>query len=269
QIGIEFGLQALNSTITTGVGSTSGMDALGYAADCIRLGRADCILAGGFEEVYCKVFQAYERLGLLAHGDGDVTGPRPFDRRRGGLVLGEAVGVCVLEDLDAATRRGARIYAELVGYGTFTGPVCKALKRGGYRRSLSWAMAQALEDAGLTPAEVDVVAAEGSGTALGDRREAACLHEVLGERAATVPVFSFKGTTGYCLGANGALGAAVAALALHRGTVPPTAGFGEPDPACRLAVVAGRPLQLDAEVALVNATGPLTASSLVLKRWRA
>ena len=224
----------------------SASHAIGIAFQMIRAGSIDVALTGGAEAPFAYgVLKSWEVLRVLS-----TDTCRPFSRDRSGLVLGEGAGVLVLEDLERARARGARIHAEIIGFGMssdgadITAPDVESASR---------AMAMALSDAALDPAAVDYVNAHGTATPLNDRTETAALRKVLGDRLEKVPVSSTKSFYGHCLGASGALGVIATTLALGEGFLPPTMNFREHDPECDVDCVpnAARPAALG--TALVNA----------------
>jgi 3-oxoacyl-[acyl-carrier-protein] synthase II len=229
----ELGAFGPRTTLMTACSSSA--TALGYGADLIRLGRADVVIAGGTEALCRLTFGGFSALRVL-----DPSPCRPFDAARAGLNLGEGSALLVLEGLDHARRRGARVQAELCGYGVsadahhLTAPDPTG---GGPAR----AMRAALADAGVPPEAVDYVNAHGTATAHNDPVETAALHAAFGAHAAALLVSSTKAMFGHTLGAAGALEAVVATVALEDGLVPPTLGLERADPACDLDYVAGAP----------------------------
>jgi len=180
-----------------------------------------------------------------------VEASRPFDRRRNGFVLGEGAAVLLLEEAEHAAARGARIYAELSGYGrssdafNITSPHPEGA--GAVR-----CMRRALSDAGIVPESIGYVNAHGTGTPLGDRSEALALQQVFGPCVERTPVSSTKSITGHLLGASGALEAAITALAIFSGRLPPTINLDEPDPKCALNHIRGEALSYDPTHAMSN-----------------
>jgi len=216
-------------------GCASSAAALGQALDWLRLGRADAVLAGGSEAALCRhVFCAYASLKATTARNDDPSGAsRPFDAGRDGFVPAEAGVFLVVERLETARARGARILCELAGYGT----ACDAYhptRPDPEGRACIRCMESALADAGLGPADVDMVSAHGTSTPANDVTEAMAIRAVLGERARRVPVTANKSMTGHTIGAAGALQAAFAVLSLRSGVVPPTINLDHPDPECAL-----------------------------------
>jgi 3-oxoacyl-[acyl-carrier-protein] synthase II len=232
-ISIYYKLRGPNTAVVTACASAA--HAIGDAVAQIRQGNADVMLTGGAEA-------ALTRLGLASfcalkalsrRNDEPERASRPFDRDRDGFVLGEGAGILVLEEMEHAKQRGARIYAELVGFGmTGDGGHITAPEPGG--RGASNAMKLALGDAGITPEQVDYINAHGTGTMLNDISETNAIKNVFKDRAGTVSISSTKSHLGHLLGASGAVEAIVCALAVHHGVVPPTINLENPDPQCDL-----------------------------------
>jgi 3-oxoacyl-[acyl-carrier-protein] synthase II len=226
----------------------AGNYAVGYALDALRWGRADLMLAGGADAFSRITFTGFVRLGAVSP---DV--PRPFDRDRLGMIPGEGAGVLALETLASATQRGARIYAEVAGYGIACDAhhMTAAHPEGdGLARSIG----AALDDAGLNADQVDYVSAHGTGTKTNDRLETLALERAFGERARRLPTSSIKSMLGHTMGAASALESVACALAVTRGVVPPTANFREPDPECPLDCVPNVAREMPVRVALNNAS---------------
>ena len=211
---------------------SAGATAIGYARDLILNGHSSIMLAGGVEPMCRITYAAFNALKSVAP---DVC--RPFDKNREGLSLGEAAAIMVLEDLDAALKRGAKIYGEVLGYGVtcdsfhMTAPDEKA--SGAVR-----AMQAALKDSGLSIEDIDYINAHGTATPVNDVTETKAIKEVFGNRAYSIPVSSTKSMHAHTLGASGALEGIVSVLALQHGFVPPTINYQESDPLCDLDYVA-------------------------------
>ena len=228
---IASGLGLSGPKITFMTACSAGATALGYARDLILSGQAAIMLAGGVEPM-CRI--TYAAFNALKSVDPDVC--RPFDKNRAGLSLGEAAAIMVLEPLDAAIERGARIYGELLGYGVtcdsfhMTSPDEKA---SGAVRS----MQAALKDSGLAIEDIDYINAHGTATPVNDVTETKAIKEVFGKRAYLIPVSSTKSMHAHTLGAAGALEGIVSMLALLHGFVPPTINYQDSDPQCDLDYV--------------------------------
>ena len=228
-VSARFGLLGPRHCVVAACSSSS--IALGYAADAIRAGRIDAALAGGADALCRLTFSGFNALRLV-----DTEPCRPFDAGRQGMTIGEAGAVLVLEALDRARARGAVIYAELAGYGS----ACEAYHPTSPEPEghvIAATVRAALADAGLPADAVDHVNAHGTGTVHNDRAEARAFHRVFGDRAGTLPVNSIKSMAGHCLGAAGAIEAAVLALTIARGVIPPTVNHQHSDPDCKLDVV--------------------------------
>lgn len=240
----------------------AGSQALGLGLDRIRSGRQALVLAGGAEELHEVTVAIFDML--QATSTRTEATPRPFDRGRDGLVVGEGAGALVLEELGHARRRGARIHAELLGYGeSCDGSHLTLPDPAGMRR----AMEVALADAGVAARDVAYVNAHATATDAGDIAEAEATNAVFGDR---VPVSSLKGHLGHTLGACGALEAWITLAALGEGWLPPTLHLDEPDPRCApLDHVRGAPRGAAGDIAVVNkfAFGGIN-TSLVFRRWR-
>ena len=231
--------------------------AVGDAMDAIRLGRADVMLAGGTEagitEVGIAGFGAMRALSR--RNDAPERASRPFDAGRDGFVMGEAGAIVVLESLEHARERGAKIYAEIVGYG-LSSDAQHVTEPDPTGRHPARAMRMALEDAGVSPEDIDYVNAHGTSTPLGDASETRVIKLALGEeKARATPVSSIKGATGHCLGASGAVEAISCILAVQRDVVPPTINYEDPDPECDLDYIPNEARELKVDHALSNNFG--------------
>ncbi|MFE9251658.1 beta-ketoacyl-[acyl-carrier-protein] synthase family protein [Streptomyces sp. NPDC007088] len=219
-------------------GCTSGLDAVGYAAELIREGSADVMVAGAADAPISPITVAcFDAIkATTSRNDDPEHASRPFDGTRNGFVLGEGSAVFVLEELASARGRGAHVYAEIAGYATRS----NAFHMTGLRpdgREMAEAIRVALDEARLAPGAVDYVNAHGSGTKQNDRHETAAFKRSLGEHAYAVPVSSIKSMVGHSLGAIGSIEIAASALAMEHGVVPPTANLHTPDPECDLDYV--------------------------------
>jgi len=223
---------------TVSTGCTSGLDAVGYAATAVEEGRADIVLAGACDSPISPITVAcFDAIkATSARNDDPEHASRPFDASRDGFVLGEGGAVLVLEELEHARRRGARVYAELGGFATFGNAYhMTGLTQEG--REMSEAIDRALAHARINGEDVDYVNAHGSGTKQNDRHETAAVKRSLGEHARRTPMSSIKSMVGHSLGAIGAIELVACTLALHHGVVPPTANYQQPDPECDLDYV--------------------------------
>jgi 3-oxoacyl-[acyl-carrier-protein] synthase II len=231
--------------------------ALGDGLDAIRLGRADVMLCGGTEapitEVGIAGFSAMRALSR--RNDAPEQASRPFDTGRDGFVMGEAGAVVVLEELEHARARDAKIYAELLGYGV-SSDAQHITEPDPSGENPARAMAMAFADAGIDPGEVDYINAHGTSTPLGDAAETRVIKLALGEESARrTPVSSTKGATGHCLGASGAVEAMFSTLAVERGVLPPTINYEHPDPECDLDYIPNESREADVRTAVSNSFG--------------
>jgi 3-oxoacyl-[acyl-carrier-protein] synthase II len=231
--------------------------AIGEAADAIRLGRADVMLAGGTEAGITRVgIAGFSAMRALSRrNDAPEEASRPFDAGRDGFVMGEAGAVVVLEDLERAKARGAKIYAELLGYG-LSSDARHVTEPDPTGENPARAMTMALADAGVNKDEIDYINAHGTSTPLGDASETRVIKLALGEdNARATPVSSTKGATGHCLGASGALEAIFTMLAVNRNTLPPTINYDEPDPECDLDYIPNESREADVRIGVSNSFG--------------
>ena len=231
--------------------------AIGDGLDAIRLGRAEVMFCGGTEapvtEVGIAGFSAMRALSR--RNDEPEKASRPFDAGRDGFVMGEAGAVVVLEELEHAQARGAKIYAELLGYGV-SSDAQHITEPDPTGKNPARSMTMAFGDAGIEPDEIDYINAHGTSTPLGDASETRVLKLALGEEnARKTPVSSTKGATGHCLGAAGAVEAMFCVLAVENGVLPPTINYEEPDPACDLDYIPNEPREADVRTAVSNSFG--------------
>jgi 3-oxoacyl-[acyl-carrier-protein] synthase II len=265
-IGLHFGLQGPNLTYTTTCSSSSV--SIGESMRQIRHGYADVMIAGGSEALFAYVaIKAWQALQVLApeRSDDIAATCRPFSRDRQGTVLGDGAAFVVLEEHDRAVARGAHIYGELAGYG-----VCNDathMTQPSERAQLQ-AMKLALDDAQLSPQDIDYINAHGTGTVLNDVSETRAIRQLFGGEADRLAISSTKSMHGHLVGAAGALELIVTTLAIHRNQVPPTAHLNDPDPKCDLDYVphAGRDLRVRAAMSNSFAVGG-TAGVLAVKAF--
>ena len=249
-------------------GCTSGLDAVGHAAQLVAEGSADVVIGGAAEAPISPISVAcFDAIKATSANNGDPEhASRPFDDRRDGFVLGEGSAFLVFEEAEAARRRGAHVYAEVGGYASRG----NAYHMTGLRpdgREMSEAIDVALRRAGLAPQQIDYVNAHGSGTRQNDRHETAAVKRSLGDHAYRTPMSSIKSMIGHSLGAIGALEVAACALALEHQVVPPTANLEVPDPQCDLDYVpkVARDRRLDAVLSVGSGFGGFQ-SAVVLHR---
>ncbi len=250
-LAIDYGLQGPSSTITTAC--AAGSDAVGAAFRAIQYGEADAVLTGGTESIIAHVaIGGFERARATSSLEANT--PRPFDKNRDGLVVGEGAGMLVLESLEFAQARGANILAEVVGYGRTTDAYhITAPAEGG--SGAARAIKLALEDAHLTPEDIDYISAHGTATQLNDASETAAIKSAFGEAAYDVAISSTKSMTGHIMGATGAIESVICTLALQDQIVPPTINYETPDPDCDLDFVPNESRKQRVQVCMNNAFG--------------
>ena len=244
--------------------------AIGDGMDAIRLGRADVMFCGGTEAPVTKVgIAGFGAMRAVSRRNDDPErASRPFDGERDGFVMGEAAGMVVIEELEHARARGAKIYAELLGYGV-SSDATHVSDPDPTGESPARALRMAFGDAGIDPSEVGYVNAHGTSTPVGDSAETRVLKVALGEeKAYRTPVSSTKGATGHCLGAAGAVEAAFTILALDRGILPPTINQTTPDPECDLDYIPNEARHEQVEIGVSNSFGFGGHNAcLVFRRW--
>ncbi|MBT3321432.1 MAG: beta-ketoacyl-ACP synthase II [Anaerolineae bacterium] len=254
QVAIHLGVRGPNMSVVTAC--ATGSNSIGEAAEMIRHGRADVMIAGGGEASIVKLAMAgMNTIGALsARNDEPEKASRPFDKNRDGFVMGEGAGVLILEELEHAQARGANILAELTGYGTSDDAYhISAPAEGGEGAALC--MQLALDDAGLTVNDVGYINAHGTSTSLNDKGETAAIKTVFGKQAYQIPVSSTKSMTGHLLGASGALEAVFCVKALQNEILPPTINYETPDPECDLDYVPNKAREVKFKHALSNSFG--------------
>ncbi|MCS6992423.1 MAG: beta-ketoacyl-ACP synthase II [Anaerolineales bacterium] len=267
-IALRMGVRGPNAAFVTAC--ATGSNAVGEAAEVIRRGAADVMLAGGAEASIVSVAMAGLNVmtALSTRNDDPQTASRPFDKDRDGFVMGEGAGILVLESLEHALARGAQILAEISGYGTSDDAYhISAPAENGAGAALC--MKLALEDAGLTPAQIDYINAHGTSTPLNDKSETAAIKTVFGEHAYRVPVSSTKSMTGHLLGASGAVEAAICVAVFQHGILPPTINYFTPDPECDLDYVPNTPRPAQPRHIMSNSFGfGGHNATLILSRWQ-
>jgi len=267
ELSMAFGLRGLSHIVSTGC--TSSTDAIAYAAEHIALGRQDVMLTGGVDAPIAPgILAGFNLMTVLTNdfNDEPARASRPFSLDRSGIVLGEGAWIYVLEEMELAKSRGAKIYAEIAGYGA----TCDAYHRVRLEETgdePARAMKLALADAGYEPAEVDYVNLHGTSTVLNDRIETSALKLALNGQAITTPMSATKSQIGHPQGASGAAGLSAALCAMHTGMIPPTINLDEPDPQCDLDYVANEARKADVRIALCNCIGfGSKNSALVVER---
>ncbi len=266
-VAIDLGLKGPISTVATAC--ATGTNAIGDAYRIVERGDAEVMLAGGTEaSVHPLALAGFSSIKALSTKNHlGARACRPFDKERDGFIMGEGAGVLVVESLDHAAGRGARVYAEIVGYGMSSDAYHMTAPSPGGEGAIN-AMNRALRTANIAPAEVDYVNAHGTSTPANDVIETIAIKAVLGSRAKSVPVSSTKSMVGHLLGAAGAVEAAATALTLERQMVPPTINYEVPDPECDLDYVPNRARATCVNVALKNSFGFGGQNAcLVLKRF--
>jgi len=251
-IAIALGLRGPNMAIVSAC--ATGSHALGEAFETIRRGDADAVVAGGSEaSLVPVVYAGFCAMRALANHEDPAQASRPFDLHRSGFVISEGAGAMLVEELDHARSRGARIYAEVLGYGSSNDAFDMAAPAEGEGAVLT--MARALKKAELQPERVDYINAHGTGTPLNDKFETDAIHRVFGPHAKRLAVSSTKSMTGHMMGASGAVEAVVCALVIRDQVIPPTINLRTPDPDCDLDYVPDAARKADVRIALSNSFG--------------
>ncbi len=253
-IAIRWGLKGPNYGTVSACATSS--HSIADALMLMQRGDADVMITGGSEAVVCPMgvggFNALKALST--RNDSPETASRPFDRDRDGFVIGEGAGVLVLETLEHAINRGARIYAEVAGFG-LTDDAYHITQPAAGGEGAVRSMKLAIEDAGLVPDDIDYINAHGTSTPFNDKTETAAIKTVFGERAYKIPVSSTKSMTGHLLGAASAVEAIATALAIYEGFLPPTINYQTPDPECDLYYVPNKSEKRQIKAALSNTFG--------------
>ncbi|HKA12316.1 MAG TPA: beta-ketoacyl-ACP synthase II [Candidatus Dormibacteraeota bacterium] len=267
QVAMTYGLRGPNSTTVTACAAST--HAIGNALRVIQRGDADVMLAAGTEASMCEVgiasFNAIKALST--RNDSPESASRPFDRDRDGFVPGEGAGTLVLESLEHAQRRGARVHGEVIGFG-ITNDAFHAVAPDESGAAPAQCIRNALADAGVAPEEVDYINAHGTSTPLNDAAETRAMKMVLGDYAYKVPISSTKSMIGHLLGAAGAVEAIATLLSINRGVIHPTINYKNPDPACDLDYVPNHARRADVRIAISNGFGFGGQNcTIVLKRF--
>jgi 3-oxoacyl-[acyl-carrier-protein] synthase II len=254
QLAISLGFRGLNYAPVSAC--ATGSTAVGEAAEVIKRGDADAVLAGGGEACLHPLILAgfCAMRGLVAEDEHPPRASRPFDATRAGFVMGEGACVLVLEELEAAQRRGATVYAEILGY-AMSNDAHHLAQPDPESVGVAEMMRSALERAGVEPERVGYINAHGTSTPLGDAAETRAIKEVFGDHAYRLAVSSTKSVTGHCFGAAGAIEAMMCVLAVRDGVLPPTMNYVHPDPECDLDYVPNESREAEVEIALSNAMG--------------
>ena len=254
QVAIDFGIKGPNLAVVSAC--ATGANAIGEAAEMIRRGDVDVVVCGGTEACLVPLAVAgFNTMGVLStRNDEPSKASRPFDATRDGFVLGEGAGILVLERAEHARARSARVYGELVGYGTSADAhhlAAPDAEGEGIGRAMQWA----LKRAQLAPAQVDYINAHGTGTRLNDAIETNAIKRVFGETAYNIPVSSTKSMIGHTLGGAGAIESIICLKAIQEGILPPTINYATPDPACDLDYVPNTARTKNVNVAMSNSIG--------------
>lgn len=253
QVSIQFGAKGINSCTVTAC--ASGANSIGDAFKAIERGDADYIIAGGTEAPITNMaFAGFSSAKALSTNEDPKKASRPFDLDRDGFVMGEGAGILILETLESAQERGANIYGEIVGYGA-TGDAYHITAPAENGEGAARAMQQAIEDAGITPADVDYVNAHGTSTHLNDKFETVAIKTVFDEYASKLPISSTKGITGHLLGAAGGIESVISIKSIADGVIPGTMNYETPDPDCDLDYVTNESRKKDVSIVMSNSLG--------------
>jgi 3-oxoacyl-[acyl-carrier-protein] synthase II len=254
QVAIQFGLRGPNMAVVTAC--ASGNNAIGEAVDCIQRDAADVMLAGGAESAIIPIAIAgfANMTAISSRNDSPQHASRPFDRERDGFVVGEGGAVLVLEELEHALARGAKIYGEVIGYGS-TADAYHITAPDENGTGAAMAMRIALKQAGIRPDQIGYINAHGTSTQLNDKSETSALKAVLGETAYHIPISSTKSMTGHLLGAAGAIEAVFCMMVIAENIIPPTINYEHPDPECDLDYVPNTARQKKVDVVMSNSFG--------------
>jgi 3-oxoacyl-[acyl-carrier-protein] synthase II len=268
QLSLRYKLKGPNSSVVTAC--ATGNHAIGDAFKIIQRGAADLMVAGGSEAIIDELpLGGFAQMKALStRNDAPTRASRPFDADRDGFVAGEGAGIIVLESAEHARRRGARIYAEIVGYG-MTADAYHMTAPDPDGDGAARAMAAALEDGDVRPEDVGYINAHGTSTPYNDKTETLAIKRVFGGHARRLAVSSTKSMIGHLLGAAGGAEAVVTVLALYHGVLPPTINYETPDPECDLDYVPNAARKTEVETALSNGFGfGGTNATLLFRRWR-
>ncbi len=268
EIGAIYGTQGMNCTVSTGC--TAGTDSMGFSYELIREGRQDVIIAGASEAPVTPItFGAFDVVNVLAkNNDQPHKASRPFDNKRNGFVISEAAGIIIMEELEHAKKRGAHIYAEVIGYGTS----CNAYHMTDLPESgepMARCMEEAIKEAGIKKSDIDYINAHGSSTRQNDAFETDAYKMVFGELAYKIPISSIKSMIGHPLAAANAAESVLCCMIFKHGYLPPTINQEEPDPKCDLDYIPNKKRKLMPEYILKTSSGfSGIHSSIIFKRWR-
>lgn len=253
QVSIQLGAKGINSCTTTAC--ASGASSIGDAFKAVQRGDVDYIIAGGTEApITDMAFAGFSSAKALSTNPDPKTASRPFDKNRDGFVMGEGSGILIMESLETALERGAHIYGEIVGYGA-TGDAYHITAPADNGEGAARAMQQALNDAGLSPEDIDYINAHGTSTELNDKYETSAIKTVFGEHAYKLAVSSTKSMTGHLLGAAGGVEAVISLKAIKEGIIPPTINYDTPDENCDLDYVPNEARKQEVNAIVSNSLG--------------
>lgn len=265
-IAIEFGFKGESMSIVTACSSAT--HAIGESYKTIKLGEEDVIIAGGTESSICKIgIAGFENMKALSGSTDKNRASIPFDKERNGFVMGEGAGILVLEELNHALARNAKIYGEIIGFGSTTDSyhITSPCPDG---EGAAKAMIRACKNANITPDQVDYINAHGTSTHLNDSTETLAIKTAFGESAKKVMVSSTKGNVGHLLGAAGGVEAIICTKALEDQIVPPTINYKEKDEECDLNLIVNEPIKADLNIVMSNSLGfGGHNGSIVIKKW--
>lgn len=265
-IAIEFGFKGESNCNVTACASST--QSIGEAYRAIKHGYEDVIIAGGAESSICSSgIAGFENMKALSFSNDKNRASIPFDKERSGFVMGEGAGMVVLEELESAKKRGAKIYAEIIGYGSTT-DAYHITSPNPTGEDGARAMTRAMNDAKIEPKDIDYINAHGTSTHLNDLIETLAIKKALGEASKDVMVSSTKGNIGHLLGAAGAVEAVICVKALEKGLVPPTINYQVKDEECDLNIVSGEAKKEEIKIVMSNSLGfGGHNSSIILKKW--
>ena len=253
QVSIMLGAKGINSCTVTAC--ASGTNSIGDSFKVIQRGDADVMITGGSEAPITSMSVAgFGSMKALSTNPDPASASRPFDANRDGFVIGEGAGILVIESLESAEKRGAKIYAEIVGYGS-TGDAYHVTQPAPEGEGGARAMKQAIDDAGLSPSDIGYINAHGTSTDYNDKYETAAIKSVFGEHAYKLAVSSTKSMTGHLLGAAGAVEGVFCAKVLEEGILPPTINYETPDPNCDLDYVPNKARKAEVTAVMNNSLG--------------
>jgi len=253
---VSMQFQAKGPNYATVSACATSAHAIGDAYRTIQYGDADVMITGGTEATVTPMaVGGFSNMKALSErNDSPETASRPFDLTRDGFVIGEGGAILILEELEHALKRGAKIYSEIVGYGA-TGDAYHLTAPAPNGEGAQRAMKRALKDAGMTPADIQYINAHGTSTPANDLNETAAIKAVFGEHASKVSISSTKSATGHMLGAAGAVEAVIGTLAINNGIIPPTINYSTPDPECDLDYTPNKPVEREVNAVISNSFG--------------